>query len=208
MNATAHAIDVSKLPAHVEDHTSPIWWGNIFLLFIETTMFALLVGTYFYLRMNFTHWPPVRSDAGLYQTNPGIGFASANLILLVVSVIPMVIVDLACLRIDLRTVRIGMLFMVLLGLGTIALRFCEFGDLKFRWDDNAYAAVVWTTLGMHLLHLITGTAENLLMTIWVWLKGLDVQHARDVRVGATYWYWIAGIWIPIYAIIYFGPRWL
>jgi cytochrome c oxidase subunit III len=208
MNAPAYAIDVSKLPAHVEDHTSPIWWGNVFLLFIETTMFALLVGTYFYLRMNFTHWPPVRSDVGLYQTNPGVGFASANLLLLIVSVVPMAIVDLACLRMDLRTVRLGMLVMVFLGLGTIALRFLEFGDLKFRWDDNAYAAIVWTTLGMHMLHLLTGTAENLLMTIWVWLKGLDVQHARDVRVGATYWYWIAAIWIPLYAIIYFGPRWL
>jgi simple sugar transport system permease protein len=38
---------------------------------------------------------------------------------------------------------------------------------------------------MHLLHLITGTAENFLMTLWVWLKGLDVQHARDVRVGGN-----------------------
>ncbi|HEY6152700.1 MAG TPA: hypothetical protein VIW07_03065, partial [Candidatus Udaeobacter sp.] len=63
-------------------------------------------------------------------------------------------------------------------------------------------------LGMHLLHLITGTAENLLMMLWVWLKGLDTRHARDVRVGAVYWYWIAAIWIPLYAIVYFGPRWL
>ena len=208
MNATANIIDVSKLPPHVEDHTSPIWWGNIFMLFIETTMFAMLVGTYFYLRMNFTAWPPVRSDVGLYHTNPDLGFATANLLLLLASCVPMVMVDLACLRMDLRVVRIGMVVMVLLGLGTIALRCLEFGGLKFRWDDNAYAAIVWTTLGMHLLHLITGTAENFLMTLWVWLKGLDVQHARDVRVGASYWYWIAGIWVPLYAIVYFGPRWL
>ena len=80
--------------------------------------------------------------------------------------------------------------------------------MKFRWDDNAYSAVIWTVLGMHLLHLITGTAENLLMTLWVWLKGLDIRHARDVRVGAAYWYWIAAIWIPLYAIVYFGSRWL
>ena len=61
---------------------------------------------------------------------------------------------------------------------------------------------------MHLIHLITGTAENLIMTVWIWLKGLDIKHARDIRVGAGYWYWIAGIWIPLYTIIYFGPRWL
>jgi len=201
-------IDVSKLPAAVEDHTSPIWWGNLFMLLIETTMFALLVGTYFYLRMNFTHWPPVRSDAALYKTDPNLGFATANLLVLIASCVPMFIVDRACLRMDLRTVQLGMTAMVLVGLVTIALRFFEFSGLKFRWDDNAYSAIIWTMLGMHLLHLITGTAENLLMTLWVWLKGLDVRHARDVRVGAAYWYWIAGIWIPLYAIVYFGPRWL
>src|SRR5207249_1445381 len=136
--------DVSNLPAHVEDYRSPIWWGNIFMLFIETTMFAMLVGTYFYLRMNFAHWPPVRSDTGLYQTNPDLGFATANLLLLLASCVPMAIVDLACLRMDLRAVRLGMLVMVLFGLGTITLRFLEFSGLKFRWDDNAYAAIVWT----------------------------------------------------------------
>jgi heme/copper-type cytochrome/quinol oxidase subunit 3 len=206
MNAAV--IDVSKLPPHVEDHTSPIWWGNTLLLFIETTMFALLVGSYFYLRMNFTNWPPVRSDVGLYQTTPNIGFATGNLLVLLASCVPNFIVARACLRLDLRVVRLGMTAMVLIGLVTIALRFFEFSGLKFRWGDNAYAAIIWTILGMHLLHLITGTAENLLMTLWVWLKGLDVQHARDVRVGTVYWYWIAGIWIPLYAIIYFGPHWL
>src|SRR5918911_827968 len=173
MTVTEQTIDVSDLPAHVEDHTSPIWWGNLLLLCIETTMFGLLVATYFYLRMNFTHWPPTRPEVSLYHTNPDLGFSTANLLVLLLSVIPMAMVDRACLRFDLRTVRIGMTAMVLLGLVTIALRFFEFSGVKFRWDDNAYAAIVWTTLGMHLLHLITGTAENLVMTMWVWLKGLD-----------------------------------
>ncbi|HEX5490099.1 MAG TPA: cytochrome c oxidase subunit 3 [Candidatus Udaeobacter sp.] len=199
-------IDVSRLPPAVEDHTSPIWWGNLLLLFIETTMFALLVGSYFYLRMNFTNWPPVRSDVSLYQTDPDLGFATANLLVLIASCVPMFIVDRACLRLDLRSVRFGMAAMVLIGLVTIALRFFEFSGLKFRWDDNAYSAIVWTILGMHLLHLITGTAENLLMTLWVWFKGLDIRHARDVRVGAVYWYWIALVWIPLYALVYLGPR--
>jgi heme/copper-type cytochrome/quinol oxidase subunit 3 len=101
-----------------------------------------------------------------------------------------------------------MAVMVAIGVVTIALRFLEFDALQFRWDDNAYAGIVWTTVGMHLLHLVTGTAENLLMALWVWIKGLDTKHARDIRVGAVYWYWIAAIWIPLYVMIYFGPRWI
>src|SRR5205814_8989131 len=108
-------IVVSELPAAVEDHTSPIWWGNLFMLFIETTMFALLVGSYFYLRMNFTHWPPVRSDVGLYHTIPDFGFATGNLLVLIAICVPRFIVNRACLRMDLRSVRIGMAIMVLIG---------------------------------------------------------------------------------------------
>src|SRR5919204_2454633 len=139
MIVTEQTIDVSTLPPHVEDHRSPIWWGNLLLLAIETTMFGLLVATYFYLRMNFTQWPPVRSDAGVYQTNPDLGFATANLFVLLISVAPMVVVDLACLRHNLRAVQIAMAAMVLLGIVAITLRFFEFSGLKFRWDENAYA---------------------------------------------------------------------
>ena len=206
MTITETTIDVSDLPRAVEDHRSPIWWGNLLLLCIETTMFGLLVATYFYLRMNFDQWPPVRSATGLYQTNPDLGFATANLVVLLISVAPMAIVDLACLRHNLRAVQIAMTAMVVLGLITIALRFYEFSGLKFRWDENAYGSIVWTTLGTHLLHLITGTCENFIMMLWAWVRGVDTKHERDIRVGAVYWYWIVGIWVPLYAIIYFGPR--
>jgi heme/copper-type cytochrome/quinol oxidase subunit 3 len=61
-------------------------------------------------------------------------------------------------------------------------------------------------MGLHLTHLIVGTLENVVMLSWALLMPLDDKHARDVRVGASYWYWIAGIWIPLYAIIYWAPR--
>src|SRR5205814_4824451 len=118
------------------------------------------------------------SDTSLYATNPDLGFSTANLLVLLISVIPMALVDRACLRMNANAVRIGMTAMVLLGCITIALRFYEFAGVHFRWDDNAYAGVVWSILVLHLLHLVTGTAENLLMCVWVWLKDLDTKHAR------------------------------
>jgi cytochrome c oxidase subunit 3 len=205
-SAAAKVIDVSDLEPHVMDMRSPIWWGNALLLCIETTMFALLVATYFYIHMNYTAWPPPRATNANYNTNPQLGYATINLLIIVASVIPMWIADRACLRRDVQTVRRCMLSLVVIGFITIALRFMEFDALQFRWDDNAYAGIVWTIVGMHLLHLVTGTAENLLMCLWVWIKGMDDKHARDIRIGAIYWYWIAAIWIPLYVIIYFGPR--
>jgi heme/copper-type cytochrome/quinol oxidase subunit 3 len=206
MSTPAKTIDVSHLEPHVMDARSPIWWGNLLLLCIETTMFALLVATYFYIHMNYTAWPPPRATNANYQTNPALGYPTINLLLILASVVPMFIADRACLRRDTQTVKICMTAMVVIGLVTIGLRFLEFGCLQFRWDDNAYAGIVWTTVGMHLLHLVTATAENFILCLWIWLKGMDDKHARDVRVGAVYWYWIAAIWIPLYVIVYFGPR--
>ena len=120
----------------------------------------------------------------------------------------MFLADRACLRLDKRAVLIGTAFTVIFGLAAIALRFREFHGTQFRWDDNAYASVVWGILLMHLLHLLVGTIEDGLMFAYISIYGLDDKHARDVRVTAVYWYWIVGIWVPLFAIVYFGPYWL
>ncbi|MBW8837573.1 MAG: heme-copper oxidase subunit III, partial [Burkholderia sp.] len=196
------------LPRHTLDHHSPIWWGNLFLLVIETTMFGILFAAYFYLRQNFLVWPPPQTDElGVnYHTQPYLGVATANLGLILLSCVPMWIADRAALKRNRPLVDAGMLATVLFGLVTIYLRWKEFGDLRIKWDDNAYGSIAWMILGMHFAHLIVGTLENGIMTAWLLTHGLDDQHARDVRVVAVYWYWIAVIWIPLYLLVYFGPR--
>ena len=197
-------IDVSALPESMMDHRSSIWWGNLLLLLIETTMFALLVGSYFYLRGNFPAWPPVQANWAVarYNTAPALWFAT-----IAGSCIPMLWADRSALRLNCRAVLLGLTLCFLLGLVAIGLRFRELLDLNFRWDDNAYGSIVWMILGLHLTHLIVGSLENLLMIAWIVRHGLDRKHARDVRVNAVYWYWIGAIWVLLFAIVDLSPRW-
>jgi heme/copper-type cytochrome/quinol oxidase subunit 3 len=204
-------IDVSNLPNTVLDHRSPIWWGNMLLLAIETTMFALLVAMYFYARVvDFNVWPPpqVNRLPILYNTAPALLLPTINLFILLVSVVPLILADRACLKRDVPVVKAGLVLCVLLGLVVIVIRFFEFKSLNFKWNDNAYASIIWSIVGLHLTHLVIATAENFIITAWVLVKGLDDKHARDVRVTATYWYWVAGIWVLLYFIIWGGARWL
>ena len=88
-------IDVSSLPKSVMDHRSPIWWGNLWLLVIETTMFALAIATYLYFRVvDFDLWPPPRVDQMpvLYHPVPDLGVATVNLGIIVLSLLPMIYV--------------------------------------------------------------------------------------------------------------------
>lgn len=206
MSARA-VIDVSELPHHQFDTYDPVWWGNNFLLAIETSMFAILIATYFYLRQNFSEWPPpVAQLTATLQPLPVITYGTAITILLVVSCSPMIVTDLSA-RWGYRSLsRVGLVICVLCGLAAVVLRSFEFSAVYFRWDSNAYGSVVWFMLGMHMLHLLVLTSEAVLLAIWIFTREYDMKHRVDIVTLAVYWYWVTGIWVLLYAIIYFTPR--
>lgn len=206
---TPVALDVSRLPSSAMDHRAPIWWGNLLLLAIESTMFGLLLAAYFYIWQNFTEWPPPQTNRlpVEYHPLPYLGLPTTVLVLLLISVAPMLYASRHCLRMNLRAVRLGMAITVLLGVILIGLEYLTLTTtLRCKWSDHAYGSVVWSLLGLHLIHVIVCTAENGLMLAWLVLEGLDDKHARDIRVTAVYWYWVIGVWPILYAVIYWAPR--
>jgi heme/copper-type cytochrome/quinol oxidase subunit 3 len=186
-----------------------VWWGNNGLLAIETSMFVILIVTYFYLRQNFTEWPPpIALMTAPLDPLPDVGVATANAALLVFSIMPIVLVDL-CARRDYRLgAQVGLIICLICGAGAILLRTFEFPAVKFRWDSNAYGSAVWFLLGMHLFHLITLTLETVLLTIWAFTRKFDLKHRLDMTALAVYWYWVVAIWLLVYWVVYWSPKWL
>jgi heme/copper-type cytochrome/quinol oxidase subunit 3 len=207
MSAERNVIDVSELPHHVFDVSEPVWWGNWGLLAIETTMFGILVATYFYLRQNFQLWPPpLTSSPQPFDSQPDLTAATTVVVLLVLSCLPMIYTDLAARRGDRRAAQVGLVLCLAFGVAALIMRGYEFRAVKFRYDANAYGSIVWFTLGMHAVHLLTLTLETFLLTLWAFLRGFDMKHRVDITVIAVYWYWVAAIWLPLYAMLYFTPR--
>ena len=205
--STRAVIDVSKLPHHEFDTYDPVWWGNNGLLAIETSMFAILIATYFYLRQNFALWPPpIAQLTAPLRPLPVLTYGVANTILLVLSVIPMIIADRAARREDRSTTRICLTICLVCGLAAMVLRGFEFRAMQFLWDSNAYGSVVWFLLGMHMLHLLVLTSETLLLLIWIRRREFDMKHRVDVVTVAVYWYWVVTMWLIIFAVVYFTPR--
>lgn len=200
-------VDVSELPKHNFDAHSPIWWGNLWLLAIETTMFIIALATYFYLQQNFQQWPPpLTSHPYNVDPIPALTAGTANMILLVLSCVPMFLVDRAARRGDRRMVRIGIAICILMGIAMFVLRYYEFPAMKFQWDSNAYGSITWAILTLHSMHLLTTWLEVVLLATWVFTQPLDMHRRVDLSVLAVYWYWVAGIWIPFYVVLYFAPR--
>ena len=201
-------LDVRDLPAIGFDHRAPLWWGNILLLFIETSMFGILISVYFTVAMNTNPFPPPRVDRMpvLYDTVPDLTLPVIGLIVLLLSLIPAIWLDVAARRRNARSVKIAIVITLLVNAALIAIRLYEFDSLYFKWNDNAYGSITWMILGIHLFHFFVMIVEDSYLTIWTYTKDLDDKHALDLSVMAVYWYWIVGMWLILFPVVYLVPR--
>ena len=198
----AAAFDVSNLPTHAFGSRDPLWWGIVLAIAIETTVFAIVWSTYFYLRMQEATWPPWRWSA------PDLLVGSISTAAILATAIPMRLMEKAAKQFQDATVRLQL--MVFFGITAVAgaTRVWEYMALQVKWDSNAYGSVVWMMLTLHTTHIITSVLETLMLAIYLFMRPLDPKHALDVEVGAIYWYFVVASWIPNYVLIYFGPHML
>lgn len=190
-------IDVSGLPTTAFGPREPLWWGVVGMLVIETTVFAVLFATYFYLRGNEALWPPGGA--------PPIGPATAGLVVALLCVIPMWKVHQATETRSLRRMRFWLILAQALALLSMILRIAEFGELPFRWDHHAYGSIVWAILGTHAIHLLTSNGENVLFLVLLFKGPVEEKHLLDLRLNALYWYAVVFWWVALYALIYLDP---
>jgi heme/copper-type cytochrome/quinol oxidase subunit 3 len=170
------------------------------LILIEAMILAIGIVSYFYLRTLAPVWPPPPTAL------PDLLLPTVNTLLLLVSVIPMYWVDRSARRKERRAVQIGLVLCVALGLGLSVLRGFEFGAVHTRWDSHAYGSVVWTLLGLHTFDLVAEVLETLLLMVFA-LTGPMTDHLfLDISDSAPFWYFVAAIWVPIYAVLYVVPR--
>jgi heme/copper-type cytochrome/quinol oxidase subunit 3 len=201
-------IDVGDLPSVVFDYRSPLWWGNLLGLVIETAVFGILITVYFSVAMNLRPFPPPKVDQlpVMYDPVPDLFLPTVTLVVLLLSVIPAVWLDVSARRMNEGAVKLILPLTLALNIVLIVLRLFEFNALHFRWDDNAYGSITWTILGMHLIHFIVLAAEDVYVMVWTYARGLDEKHAVDMSVTAVYWYWIAATWVLLYGLVYWWPR--
>ncbi|MFL5328519.1 MAG: heme-copper oxidase subunit III [Gemmataceae bacterium] len=201
-------LNVESLPPHAFDTRSPVWWGNTLLTFIETMTVTLMVASYLYLCRNETQWPPplLNRDPPIYEPLPNLGPGTVNLVLMLVSLVPMIWADWSARRGRYAGVIFGLATALILGCIATGVRFLEFPAVKVSWDDNAYGSLVWAILVLQLFYLVVAVAEAGITLLWVGLHGLDEKHAMDVTLTAVYWYWDVAAWIVLYAIVYWTPR--
>jgi cytochrome c oxidase subunit III len=197
------SLDVSALPSIAFGPRATLWWGVVALMAIEGTALALTGASYLYVRRNLVEWPPAGTSL------PALGAATSELAVLLVSLLPMILVDRASRREEYLPVTVGLGVVTAFGLASLGLRAFQFAAaLDTRWDANVYGSVVWLILGMHAVHVITSTAENALILAVLLIGPVERKDYVDAHVNALFWYFVVGAWVAVYALVYLAPRWL
>ena len=192
-------LDVSELPTYAFGHRSPVWWGTVSFVAIETMGFALAIGTYLYLMHVNPQWPLGNTISNHW---PG----TIVTLLLFASEWPNTLLDRAARRHDRKAVQRGLVIMSVLGLVAIGIRFYEFGNLAVNWDQNAYGSITWVTLGLHATHLITDVGDTLVLAALMFTRHARGKRFSDVSDNAFYWHFVVVAWLPLYILIYWVPR--
>jgi cytochrome c oxidase subunit III len=196
---TQRVLDVSALPEGTADSRALLWWGNLGMMAIEGTMFAMLIATFLYYRVSNLDWPPATVP------KPDLLLPTVNFVLLLLTFLPAFLADRAALRDDIAGIRISMGLCILAGLIFLAIRTLNFAHLGFKWSDHAYGSIVWTSIGFHTFHVITATSETALLLIYSFLRPLRRKQLLDIRCTAVYWYFVIATWVPFYFLIYLQP---
>jgi cytochrome c oxidase subunit III len=193
-------LDVSELKPWDISSQAPLWWGQITIVVIEGMMFSIVIAAYLYTRLRVDVWPP-----------PGDQFP--HLTLPTVALIPLLLSALAgywASEAAKKDDRRGMIRNLVLNLVLAAIffvmRVIEWHSLNFNWQTDVQGSYVWAFLGLHTFDFVADAMFTVVMLVII-LSGRYGENQRlGVHVDSIVWYFVVAIWIPIYVIIYWGPR--
>jgi heme/copper-type cytochrome/quinol oxidase subunit 3 len=168
------------------------WWGMALFVAAETTLFGVLVATYFYLRFKNVEWPP----HGIPE--PRLVVPLALLGVLVLTSVPMQLALRAVHARRLGAARLLLVLALVVQAGYFAMQVHEYAaDLgRFAPSDYAYGSIYYTLLGADHAHVALG----LLLDLWLLGKlarGLTRYRLNAFSAITLYWHAVNVITIAV-----------
>jgi heme/copper-type cytochrome/quinol oxidase subunit 3 len=195
--------DLADLPTHAYGHRSLTWWGVVAFFMIEGAGFAMAFAAYFFLAGGELNWPPEP-----YRP-PSLLAGTLFTILILLSEVPNTMVKRAAEKKDLRGMQRGLLAMIGIAAMLLVLRGFEFASLNVWWTDNAYGSIMWALLLLHLVHFLTDFVDTAVLAALMHTgHAAEDRRSVDVQENAMYWRFVWLLWLPIYVMIYWIPRWV
>ncbi len=192
------------LPHHASGARSFSWWGMVWLIATEATLFGLLIASYFYLRFRAGPvWPPGEIE------KPEIALPLVMTAILWSSSIPVHIAERGIRRGSQTRLRAGLAAGFALGAVFLTLTLAVEWPEKLREftpRTNAYGSLFYTVTGFHASHVLVGLLFSAWTQVRAWQSAFDEQRHVTVQNFAMYWHFVDVVWAFVLATIYLSPH--
>jgi heme/copper-type cytochrome/quinol oxidase subunit 3 len=193
-------LDVSHLPYTDISPQAPIWWGQFLLAIIEGTMFAILIAMYFYIRTVVDPWPPPGTQL------PRWGPCTWGWIPLLISTAGSYIASEGAKKNERSSMIGGLALNLVMALAFLGLRAWSWGTFNFNWKTDIHGSLVWTIMWLHTFDMAADLIFTAVLILVLVLGRYGGKERAGVHVDSIVWYFLVLIWIPLYLVVFWGPR--
>ena len=194
----------TSLPHHADGPRSFGWWGMVWLIATEATLFAALLASYFYLRFRAGPvWPPGDIAA------PTLELPLIMSAILLSSSVPVHLAEAGIKKGNQARLRWGLAMGFLLGLTFLVITFAvEWPEklAEFTPQTNVYGSLFFTITGFHASHVLVG----LILSLWTQVRtaqgAFDAERHVTVQNFVMYWHFVDVVWIFVFATLYVSPN--
>ena len=162
----------------------------------ESMFFMALFLAWFFLRATNRDWPP----AGVHP--PSIAPALVNTVVVLCSTVAVWLGNRAMARGDGRGMLWGFASASALGVVFMAVQIAEFADLELLEQGSAYGSTVTFLLFFHVLRVFVGVAVLVVVLVRGLMGQFNAQRRLMVQGAAFYWFFITGVWLVVFTVLY------
>jgi cytochrome c oxidase subunit III len=192
--------DVRRFSPYNFRTQGPIWWGMWGLIVVETTVFASLIASYFYLGSSYPEWPPT----GVKR--PELLLPTLASLVLFASSLPMHWADQASTEGESRKLAHNLAASIALAVVFLVLKYIEYSKVEYRWDSHVYGSIVWAIVMFHSTHVTALVLKTIIVASLAWRGFFNRQRRLGVTANGLYWHFVVLVWLPLYLVLYWSPR--
>jgi len=195
----SEAIPTPALPSGSIGVRASGWWGMIFLIMSEASIFAYLFFAYFYYAVHFDYrpWPPYGP--------PSLVFPIPETVLIFCGAAAMWWVNRRAALDQHLPALLGLAITLTVGILFVLLGLWDWQDKPFTLSSDAYSSIYFILTGVHLTHAVIGVLMAAAVLTWSAAGYLGPVRHVLVTVTAIYWYFLAATWAALFFTLYITP---
>lgn len=190
-----------ELPTEVHGSGAPVWWAMMLVVAIETTVFATLISSYFYLRFSAPEWPP--GDI----PDPGLLLPVINTGVLVASSVAVYWGSSGIAKGDLRRLKWGFGIGVSMEAVFFVIKMVVSTGLGYGWTTHAYGSIFSTIDRLHSAHVVVAIILGTVAEVLAFRGYFSEERRLGVQAVNIYWQFVTVIWFPVFVVLFLVPRW-